>query len=101
MLIRENENLIELPLIDANSRPIFVVYSDGDPQMNPNSYARMIPQCADHEIFTMPFEKQNMRGFPALFAISRTAAGHGLVLWPKPDKEYFAGFEFNPPRQRI
>lgn len=77
------------------------IYTNGDPQQNPNSYPILVPQVERNEIFSMPPEKQNIRGRPALYSVLHSIGGKSkLVLWPYPDQEYYAIFEYNPLRRR-
>lgn len=77
------------------------VYNNGDPEKNPQSFARVIQQVVAAEIDTLPPEQQDVRGFPSIFAIIPHMEHPVLMVWPQPDKPYFAEFRFHPPMKRI
>lgn len=100
MKIRPLENIISLDeKIDATANPLLAIYTAGDPERNPESYPMLVPQVSPNEIFSKPKEQQDILGRPAVFAVNYGV--DELILWPIPDKEYHAFFEFNPPRRRI
>lgn len=102
MKIGIDENIITLDdPIDATANPVLAIYSQGDPEKNPGSYPIMLMQVPREEIFAMPAQKQDMRGIPTRYSIIHNGGKTKLALWPIPDQEYHALFEFNPPRRRI
>lgn len=102
MKIGKGENVLTLddPL-DASSNPLLAVYSDGDPERNPGSYAIVLMRVPREEIFSMPTQAQERKGRPERYSVLFNGGKTKLALWPIPDRDYHAFFEFNPPRRRI
>jgi hypothetical protein len=101
MKIKRDEAIIELPeQIDASAHPILAIFTDGDPEFNPGSYGILVPQVERHMIFDMTPHEQERLGRPTMYSILHHIKPK-LALWPRPDREYYATFEFSPPRKRL
>jgi hypothetical protein len=100
--IKQGENVVVLDEpIDASANPNLVVYTLGDPEQNPRSFALPARQVIAADFLHLRNESLCLRGLPTAFAISHELHKTRLLLWPIPDKDYHAVFEFSPPRRRL
>lgn len=96
-----NSDRVKLPEPVEHRTCELVVYNDGDPEKNPRSFAMRIAQVRPEEIATLSPEAQELRGFPSIFSVIPDMERPVLMVWPQPDKPYYANFRFHPPMKLI
>jgi hypothetical protein len=81
-----------------------VVFSGGDPEHNPRSFAMMVPQVEPHTLLSMRGHPSNpsnrQRGTPVAFAITGDKNAV-LGVWPAPDATLHAVFRYCPVMRQI
>jgi len=75
-----------------------VVFPNGDPKKNPDSYA--VPMYRIELKFLAEIrEKKNYAGIPSYYAFD--ASSKRLEFWPLPDRDYLARFRYMPALKEI
>ena len=102
MKVEKEQNIIALRApVDATAHPMLAIYTNGFPEVNPDSHAILVQQVDRNHIFNMSPRDQELRGRPTMFSLIHDGFVTSLTLWPIPDKDYEAVFEFNPPRRKL
>lgn len=93
MIIKAGDNRIKLPEGIESHTAEMVIYADGDPQFNPGSYAIMISHHRATDVLPLMMQDEQILGTPNRFAIH---CGDEILLYPMPEKEYYAQFRYCP-----
>lgn len=97
-MIIKDETFLLPEAIEPSSASLFI-YTLGDPEKNPESYAIAVPMTAPAEIYAAQ-HKAKFLGRPAIFSVKQIGQ-HELLFYPVPDKEYYARFRYCPAMKEI
>lgn len=93
MILKKDDPFFALSAeVDATANPRLAIFPDGEPRQNPNSVGRLVCQVP----FDALAQCEEAHGQPGTFGIDY--AGKRMLLWPTPDRDYYAELEYNPPR---
>jgi hypothetical protein len=77
------------------------LYSDGDPEKNPQSVLYMVVQIGLHEFVKLTKGKREVRGTPTFYATNHCEEVDEILLWPVPIGDIHAVFTYQPARKQI
>ena len=104
MIIPAGVDSVELKQAIDPATGVLMIYSDGDPERNPQSYAQLVmrvPVMDIQELRARDANRQAAPAFPFAFALHRSGTRWVIMFNRKTDRRYYARFRFNPPVREI
>jgi hypothetical protein len=99
--IKKGEPIIDLPEAVEPHTAQLVIYNN-DLEKNPDAWGYMIQQLQHGQIFMYQGHGKDEIGMPNRFCIDPfDPVRHRLMLYPIPDKDYFAVFRYCPAMKQI
>lgn len=97
MILKANEHIVKLPERVEYSTTYLIVYNN-DPEKDPNAIGYPIQKVQYGQVIIMTPEQKKIRGLPLSYCIYFDGE---MVLYPAPDKDYYAKFRYCPAMKEI
>lgn len=103
MILKAGEQKHVLPERIETHTTQLVVYPDGDPEHNPQSFGHAVVQVSPAETYLLEREPEtrDLKGTPTAYSVVHHPEASSLRLHPTPDRDYFAVFRYCPALREI